>query len=79
MVGYMRRFAPAFIEGVEEVKKMEKINTLGYGILLDQIIMFIEQSHNVLRFNDIPQEAIADRSDRAKKWCMRQLGMFQLK
>ena len=54
---------------------MEKIKYASeYGILLDQIIMMIEQSHNVHRFNDIPEEAIADRSNRAKNMVNEAIG-----
>ncbi len=74
MVGYMRRFAPAFIEGVEEVKKLEKINYARIRDIIGLNHLFIEQSHNVLRFNDIPQEAIADRSNRAKNMVYEAIG-----
>ncbi|WP_233711028.1 Gfo/Idh/MocA family protein [Lederbergia citrisecunda] len=67
MVGYMRRFAPAFIQGVEEVKKLDKINYARVRDIIGQNHLFIEQSHDVLRFNDISDEATKDRAARAKK------------
>ncbi|WP_233713267.1 Gfo/Idh/MocA family protein [Lederbergia citri] len=74
MVGYMRRFAPAFIQGVEEVKKIEKINYARVRDIIGHNHLFIEQSHNVLRFNDIGEEAKADRSARARAMVQTAIG-----
>jgi predicted dehydrogenase len=66
MVGYMRRFAPAFVQAVEEVKKLDKINYVRIRDLIGQNRLIIEQSSFVHRFNDIPEEAIKDKAERAK-------------
>ncbi|MBS4179001.1 Gfo/Idh/MocA family protein [Lederbergia citrea] len=74
MVGYMRRFAPAFIEGVEEIKKMDKINYAKVRDIIGPNIMMIEQSHNVHRFNDIPESAMEDRWTRASNMVQEAIG-----
>jgi len=74
MVGYMRRFAPAFLEGVEEVKKMEKIKYAKVRDIIGPNIKMIEQAHNVHRFNDIPQSAMEDRWKRAASMVQEAIG-----
>ena len=66
MVGYMRRYAPAFIEGVKEIKKLEQINYARVRAIIGPNALMIEQSHNVQRYNDIPEGAMEDRFKRAK-------------
>ncbi len=67
MVGYMRRFAPAFIEAVHEMEKLDKINYVKVRDIIGQNSLFIEQSSNVLRFNDMPKDAMVDKEERAMK------------
>ncbi|PLS09658.1 Gfo/Idh/MocA family protein [Neobacillus cucumis] len=74
MVGYMRRFAPAFLQGVEEVKKLSKINYAKIRDIIGQNRLIIEQSSIVHRFNDISAEAIQDKTDRAKKMVLEAIG-----
>lgn len=66
MVAYMRRYAPAFVEAVEEVRNLEKINYARIRDIIGANSMIIEQSSMVHRFDDIPEEAKADRSERAR-------------
>lgn len=66
MVGYMRRFAPAFVQAVEEVKKLDRINYVRVRDIIGQNRLIIEQSSVVHRFDDIPESAIKDRAERAK-------------
>ncbi|MCC3372072.1 Gfo/Idh/MocA family protein [Cohnella sp. REN36] len=61
MVGYMRRFAPAFMEAVEELKTLGPIQYSKVRDIIGQNRLIIEQSSTVYRFSDIPQEAINDR------------------
>jgi len=67
MVGYMRRFAPAFLKAVEEVKKIEKINYVRIRDIIGQNSFFIENTSSVYRFNDFPEEIIKKRIDRTYK------------
>ncbi len=67
MVGYMRRYAPAFVQAIEHVRGLEKINYARVRDIIGQNAQFIEQSSVVLRPTDIPQEALRDRAERAQK------------
>ena len=67
MVGYMRRYAPAFVQAVEHVRGLEKINYVRVRDIIGQNSQFVEQSSIVLRPNDIPQEAMRDRAERANR------------
>lgn len=65
MVGYMRRFAPAFLQAVEEVRTLEKINYVRVRSIIGPNRSFVDQSSTVHRLDDIPAEAAADRTERA--------------
>jgi len=67
MVGYMRRYAPAFVQAVEQVRALEKINYARVRAIIGQNTQFVEQSSVVLRPKDIPQEAMRDRAERASR------------
>jgi len=67
MVGYMRRYAPAFVKGIEEVKKLDKINYVRVRDIIGQNRLIIEQSSVVERFDDIPEAAMKDKQRRADK------------
>ena len=67
MVGYMRRFAPAFVEAFEHVRGLEKINYARVRDIIGQNAQFVSQSSVVLRPNDLPREAIRDRAERASR------------
>lgn len=67
MVGYMRRFAPAFVEAVEQVKQMPAIRYAKVRDIIGHNRLFIEQSSNVIRYSDIPEEALQDRRRRAEQ------------
>lgn len=74
MVGYMRRFAPAFVQAVEQVKSMEAIQYARVRDIIGQNRLIIEQSSNVLRFQDIPEEMLRDRSERGMKMVLEAIG-----
>ncbi|MFD2612069.1 Gfo/Idh/MocA family protein [Paenibacillus gansuensis] len=65
MVGYMRRYAPAFQKALEEVRSMVKINFVRVRDIIGPNSYFIGQSTPVLRFSDIPDELRADKEERA--------------
>jgi predicted dehydrogenase len=67
MVAYMRRFAPAFVEAVDEVKRLERINYVRVRDIIGRNRLIIDQVHTVLRPNDVPVELAADRAERAKR------------
>ncbi len=74
MVGYMRRFAPAFVQAVEEVKTMEKILYARVKDIIGQNRLIIEQSSHVHRFMDIPGEAVKERAKKAKEMVFEAIG-----
>src|SRR6266568_6255531 len=65
MVGYMRRYAPAFVQATQHVRALEKINYARVRDIIGQNTQFVEQSSVVLRPKDIPPEAMQDRAERA--------------
>lgn len=68
MVGYMRRFAPAFTQAVEAVRALDRAE-IAYVRVRDIIganRLFIDQSTNVFRPTDIPAALAADRTARAQ-------------
>src|SRR6266702_4973503 len=67
MVGYMRRYAPAFVQAAQHVRELEKINYVRVRDILGQNAQFVEQSSVVLRPKDIPAEAMQDRAERASR------------
>ncbi|MBA2679789.1 MAG: Gfo/Idh/MocA family oxidoreductase [Ktedonobacteraceae bacterium] len=67
MVGYMRRYAPAFVQAAEYIGDLEKINYARVRDIIGQNAQFVDQSSVVLRPKDIPQEAMRDRTERARQ------------
>ncbi len=65
MVGYMRRFAPAFIEGVQQVRQLEKINYVRVHDIIGANRLIIEQANNVIYPQDLPAYAMQERKERA--------------
>lgn len=74
MVAYMRRFAPAFVEAVAEVRKLDKINYVRVRDIIGRNRLVIDQAHTVLRPNDLPPALIADRADRAQRLVREAIG-----
>lgn len=64
MVGYMRRYAPAFVQAVNAVKKMDQISYVRVRDIIGENRLMIEQSSRVHRFNDIPESAMKDKYNR---------------
>ena len=67
MVGYMRRYAPAFVQAAQHVRALEKINYARVRDIIGQNTQFVEQSSVVLRPKDILAEAMRDRAERANQ------------
>lgn len=74
MVGYMRRFAPAFLQAVEEVRKLDNINYARVRDIIGPNRMMIDQSSNVYRPNDYPAGALEDRRERAARLVREAIG-----
>lgn len=62
MVGYMRRFAPAYRLAQQEVSKLEKINYVHVRDIIGGNRLFIDQSSNVYRPDDFPAHLSKERS-----------------
>lgn len=74
MVGYMRRFAPAYTSAVEEVKQLGPINYARIRDIIGANRLFIDQSSRVLRPADIPEEAIREKKERAERMVYEAIG-----
>lgn len=74
MVGYMRRYAPAFVQALEQVRTLEQINYARVRDIIGQNAQFVEQSSTVLRPKDIPQQAMHDRAERASRLVKEAIG-----
>jgi predicted dehydrogenase len=74
MVAYMRRFAPAFLKAVEEVKGLDKINYVRVRDLVGRNRLIIDQSCAVLRPTDHPAELGANRAERARALVLEAIG-----
>jgi predicted dehydrogenase len=67
MVGYMRRYAPAFLEAVDRVRAMERINYVRVRDIIGRNRLIIDQVANVLRPEDLPAMSARDRQLRAER------------
>jgi len=74
MVGYMRRYAPAFRQALEEVKQMKHINYARFRDIIGYNHYFIKQTQNVFRFSDIPAELAAQKEARGKEQVYKAIG-----
>lgn len=74
MVAYMRRFAPAFTQAVDAVRDLDMINFARVRDIIGRNQLIIEQSSVVLRFHDIPAEALQDKTQRAQRLAQEALG-----
>lgn len=74
MVAYMRRYAPAFVQAVEAVKRFEKINYVRVRDIIGRNRLIIDQSSPVLRPNDLPEALAADRAERARRLVREAIG-----
>jgi len=74
MIGYMRRYAPAFTEAVELVRGMGPVRYARIRDLIGQNAYFINQSSRVFRPADIPPEAIEERKQLAARQVAEAIG-----
>jgi hypothetical protein len=74
IVGYMRRYAPAFVQATEQVRALGKINYARVRDIIGQNAQFVEQSSVVLRPKDIFQQAVQDRAERVSRLVKEAIG-----
>jgi predicted dehydrogenase len=74
MVAYMRRFAPAFVEAVEAVSQLDKINYARIRDIIGMNRLIIEQSSVVHRYDDVPEALRLDRGERAARMVKEAIG-----
>ena len=66
MVGYMRRFAPAFTEAVKLLSSLGRINFARVHDVIGQNKLIIDQVAEVVRPKDFPSDAMARRRARGR-------------
>jgi predicted dehydrogenase len=74
MVAYMRRFAPAFIQAVDEVWAMGEITYARIRDIIGRNRLIIDQSSVVHRCDDLPATALPDRAARAERLVREAIG-----
>jgi predicted dehydrogenase len=74
MVGYMRRFAPAFTQAVEEVRKLGQIRYVRVRDIIGFNRLMIDQSSVVIYPDDIPEELKRDRQERSQRMTREAVG-----
>jgi predicted dehydrogenase len=75
MVGYMRRFAPAFVEATQKIADLGPINYVRVHDVIGQNRLIVDQTSLVHRPTDIPAEAMADRQERGRRLVQEALGV----
>jgi predicted dehydrogenase len=74
MVGYMRRFAPAFMQAVAEVRGLGKINYARIRDIIGRNRLIVDQSSVVLRYDEVADEAKRDWTVRAQRLVREAIG-----
>jgi predicted dehydrogenase len=75
MVGYMRRFAPAYLQALEEVKTLGSINYARIRGIIGPNRYFTSQTTiKTYRFDDLPPEAAQARHEKHKRLMREALG-----
>ena len=74
MVGYMRRFAPAFVQARERIEAMGRINYVRVHDIIGRNQLMIDQIATVDRPIDIPQHLMEDRWARGRRLVEEALG-----
>jgi predicted dehydrogenase len=64
MVGYMRRFAPAFLEAKERLASLGRVNYVRVHDIIGQNKLIVDQTAHVDRPTDIPAELAAEKAER---------------
>ena len=69
-----RRFAPAFLLAVDEVRQLAKINYARIRDIIGRNALIVDQSSVVHRFADVPEEMIRDKAARAARLVREAIG-----
>ncbi|AZN39190.1 Gfo/Idh/MocA family protein [Paenibacillus albus] len=67
MIGYMRRYAASFVQAVQEIGGLDNITYARVRDIIGQNHFFIRPTSRTVMFDDIPEEAKADRKERAER------------
>ena len=67
VVGYMRRFAPAFLAAKEELAGLGRINYVRVHDVIGRNRLIVDQANAVLRPDDVPAELGRERAERAAR------------
>jgi predicted dehydrogenase len=74
MVGYMRRFAPAFLEAKEALAQLGEVRYARVRDIIGRNQLIIDQTSAVLRPSDIPSDMAEDRRERAGRLVREAIG-----
>ena len=75
MVGYMRRFAPAFVEATRRIADLGPINYVRVHDIIGRNQLIVDRTSLVHRPTDIPAEAMADRRERGRRLVQEAIGL----
>ena len=67
MVGYMRRFAPAFLEAKELLPTLGPVNFARVHDVIGRNALIVDQTSLVVRPTDLPRAALEERSERGRR------------
>ena len=67
MVGYMRRFAPAFLEAVERLPSLGRINFARVHDVIGRNRLIVDQTAYVVRPDDLGRSALEERWERGRR------------
>jgi predicted dehydrogenase len=74
MVAYMRRFAPAFVQAIDEVRSLDKINYARIRDIIGVNRLIVDQANVVYRPDDVPEAMRQDRAQRATRLVREAIG-----
>jgi predicted dehydrogenase len=74
MVGYMRRFAPAFLEAKEQLADLGAVNYARVRDIIGRNQLIVDQTSLVHRPTDIPEPLVKDRQERASRLVREAIG-----
>jgi predicted dehydrogenase len=74
MVGYMRRFAPAFLQAKEQLAELGPVNFVRVRDIIGTNRLIVDQTSLVHRPDDIPAEAMQDRWNRGARLVREAIG-----
>jgi len=67
MVGYMRRFAPAFLEAKELLPTLGRVNFARVHDVIGRNQLIVDQTAHVVRPTDLPRSALEERWERGRR------------